>query len=92
MGTPSVKARDSYPQTPQRKHDKITDAQLPPGCVFADSRCLLDGATQMDRGMEFRLLLLVLLSLFGIDKNRNFPQFVHVIPFSQTNRFDPGIV
>jgi len=51
-----VKSLDSYPQTPQRKYNKITDAQLTPGCVFADSRCLLDSATQMDCGMELLVL------------------------------------
>src|SRR5215470_12679369 len=49
----SVKACDGYPQAPQRKHDKITDTQLPSSCVFADSRSLLDRATQMDCGMKF---------------------------------------
>jgi hypothetical protein len=48
-----VKSVDSYPQTPQRKHYKIPDAQLSPGCVFADSCCLLDSTTQMDCGMQF---------------------------------------
>jgi len=48
--------RDSSPQTLQRKHDKIADAQLPPSCIFADSRCLLDRATQMDCGTELLAL------------------------------------
>jgi len=51
-----VKSIDSYPQTPQRKYYKIADAQLSPGCVFADSRCLLDSATQMNGGMELLVL------------------------------------
>jgi len=51
-----VKSLDSCPQTPQRKYYKIADAQLSPGCVFADSRCLLDSATQMDCGMELLVL------------------------------------
>jgi len=52
----SVKVRDSCPQTPQGENHKIADAQLPPSCVFADSRCLLGGATQMDCGMELLVL------------------------------------
>ena len=53
---PSVKVRDSCPQTPQGENHKIADAQLPPSCVFADSHCLLGGATQMDCGMELLVL------------------------------------
>jgi hypothetical protein len=52
----SVKSVDSYPQTSQRKYYKIADAQLSPGCVFADPRGLLDSATQMNCGMESLVL------------------------------------
>src|ERR1700756_2662362 len=40
----NTESLSSVPRTPQRERYKITDAQLSPGCAFADSCSLLNGA------------------------------------------------
>lgn len=47
-----MKALAGLPQAPQRKHDKIAEAQFPPRRVFAYSGGLLSGATQVNCGAK----------------------------------------